>query len=74
MIRGGKMAYDQGFLAVPTGPGLGIELDPERLRHYAFSEEKAAAHTRHIEQIRATHLDALGWQVERSGWRRYRTR
>ena len=74
VICGGKMTYDQGFLAVPKEPGLGVELDPERLRHYAFSEEKAAAHTRHIEQIRATHLDVLGWRVERGGWRRYRMR
>ena len=28
-------------------------------------------HTRHIEQIRATHLDALGWKVGRDGWRRW---
>lgn len=72
VIKGGKMVYDQGFLAVPTGPGLGVELDRELLAHYAFSEEKAAAHTRHIERIRATHLDALGWQVGRDGWRRYK--
>ena len=66
------MVYDQGFLTVPTGPGLGVELARELLAHYAFSEEKAAAHTRHIERIRATHLDALGWQVGRDGWRRYK--
>ena len=40
VICGVKMAYDQGFLAVPKEPGLGVELDPERLHHYAFSEEK----------------------------------
>ena len=56
VIKGGKMVYDQGFLAVPDGPGLGV----------------AAAHTHHIEQIRAKHLDALGWKVGRDGWRRYK--
>ena len=71
VIKGGKMVYDQGFLAVPKGPGLGVELDRERLAHYAFSEEQAQMHTRHIEQIRATHLDALGWKVGRDGWRRW---
>ena len=30
------MVYDQGFLAVPTGPGLGVELDRELLAHYAL--------------------------------------
>jgi len=74
VIVGGKMVYDQGFLAVPTGPGLGIELDHERLAHYAYTEQKATVHTRHIEAIRATHLEALDWKVERGGWRRYRAR
>jgi glucarate dehydratase len=73
VIRGGKMVYDQGFLPVPDGPGLGVELDPERLAHYAFTQEKAAVHTRHIEKIRAEHLDTLGWRVDRTGWPRYRS-
>jgi hypothetical protein len=47
-------------------------LDHERLAHYAHTKEKAAMHTRHIETIRATHLDALDWKVERGGWRRYK--
>ena len=72
VIQGGKMIYDQGFLMVPTGPGLGVVLDHERLAHYAHTKEKAAMHTRHIEAIRATHLDALDWKVERGGWRRYK--
>jgi L-alanine-DL-glutamate epimerase-like enolase superfamily enzyme len=24
----------QGFIAVPTGPGLGIELDPSKVKRY----------------------------------------
>jgi len=72
VICGGKMIYDQGFLRVPQEPGLGVELDPERLAHYAFTEEKAAIHARHIEKIRAEHLDTLGWRVDRTGWPRYR--
>lgn len=66
----GKMTYDQGFLKVPEGPGLGVELD--LLEHYKVTEEKFAVHTRHIEEIRATHLDALGWRHSRTGWHRYR--
>ena len=72
VIRGGKMRYDQGFLPVPSGPGLGVELDPEALEHYAWSPEKAAVHTRHIESIRARRLDALDWNTGRDGWPRYR--
>ena len=57
---------------MPTGPGLGVEFDHQLLAHYAFSDERAAAHTHHIEQIRARHLDALDWKVGRDGWRRYK--
>ena len=29
------MAYVKGYIAVPHGPGLGIELDREKLKTYA---------------------------------------
>jgi glucarate dehydratase len=35
IIKGGKMKYVKGEIAVPTGPGLGVELDRERLNQYA---------------------------------------
>ncbi|MEV0999741.1 enolase C-terminal domain-like protein [Nonomuraea sp. NPDC050202] len=35
VIEGGKMAYAQGAIAVPEGPGLGVRLDPERVARYA---------------------------------------
>jgi glucarate dehydratase len=35
VIVGGKMAYSDGTLSVPTGPGLGVELDPDRMERYA---------------------------------------
>lgn len=34
VITGGKMSYVDGAIAVPTGPGLGVTLDPERLAKY----------------------------------------
>ena len=34
VIEGGKLAYSGGAIAVPTGPGLGVKLDPERLGRY----------------------------------------
>ncbi|MFN8493624.1 MAG: enolase C-terminal domain-like protein [Caldilineaceae bacterium] len=70
VIQGGKLPYDQGCLHVPEGPGLGVALDPERLAHYQWREEKQALHQRHIEAIRARHLDALGWRRNRMGWLR----
>lgn len=68
VIRGGKRQYERGCLAVPEGPGLGVELDPDRLEHYRWSEAKQVQHQRHIEAIRVRHLDALNWRRERTGW------
>ncbi|TDE89529.1 glucarate dehydratase [Occultella glacieicola] len=41
IIAGGKMTYQDGAIAVPTGPGLGVELDPEKMDKYE----------RHFEQV-----------------------
>lgn len=35
IIKGGLMPYRDGKIAVPTGPGLGVEIDPDKLRQYA---------------------------------------
>ncbi|MEU4545608.1 enolase C-terminal domain-like protein [Nonomuraea dietziae] len=35
VIVGGKLAYREGRIAVPEGPGLGVRLDRERLARYA---------------------------------------
>jgi len=35
VIQGGLMKYENGSIAVPTGPGLGVELDREKVRQYA---------------------------------------
>jgi glucarate dehydratase len=34
VIVGGKLPYRDGAIAVPQGPGLGVELDREKLRRY----------------------------------------
>lgn len=34
VIEGGKMAYTDGAIAVPTGPGLGVRLDRDKLAEY----------------------------------------
>lgn len=34
VIAGGKMRYEDGRIAVPQGPGLGVQLDPEKVRRY----------------------------------------
>ena len=35
IIKGGKMKYENGCIKVPEGPGLGVELDKEKLHQYA---------------------------------------
>lgn len=35
VIKGGKMRYHDGRIALPSGPGLGIELDRDKLARYA---------------------------------------
>lgn len=40
IIVGGPMPYVDGEIAVPTGPGLGVELDPEKMDHYEREYEK----------------------------------
>jgi len=35
IIAGGLMRYENGSIAVPDGPGLGIKLDREKLREYS---------------------------------------
>lgn len=35
VIKGGKMRYVDGAIAVPMGPGLGVELDRDKLMQYA---------------------------------------
>jgi glucarate dehydratase len=40
VIVGGKMRYENGEIAVPAGPGLGVELDPDRMARYEELFEK----------------------------------
>jgi glucarate dehydratase len=35
IIVGGKLKYEQGAIAVPNGPGLGVQLDRDKLSEYA---------------------------------------
>jgi glucarate dehydratase len=35
IIQGGLMHYEKGTIAVPSGPGLGVRLHPEKMRQYS---------------------------------------
>jgi glucarate dehydratase len=34
VVQGGKLPYVDGEIRVPSGPGLGVKLDVEKLRQY----------------------------------------
>src|SRR5690606_35240026 len=47
IIEGGKFQYVNGAIKVPTGPGLGVKLDEEKMRRYEkLFEEKGDYYAR----------------------------
>lgn len=47
IIEGGLMKYENGAIRVPTGPGLGVTLDEDKMAHYAkVYEEKGDYYAR----------------------------
>jgi len=47
IIQGGLMKYENGCIRVPTGPGLGVALDEDKMRHYEkLFEEKGDYYAR----------------------------
>lgn len=48
IITGGKLAYRDGCIALPSGPGLGVELDRDKVARYAeyFRETGGYAYDR----------------------------
>ncbi len=47
IIAGGKMLYENGAIKVPEGPGLGVELDEEKMQKYErYFEEKGDYYAR----------------------------
>lgn len=47
IIEGGLMPYKNGCIKVPTGPGLGVSLDEDKMKHYEkYYEEKGDYYAR----------------------------
>lgn len=47
IIQGGLMKYENGCIKVPTGPGLGVELDEDKMKFYEkYYEEKGDYYAR----------------------------
>lgn len=45
IIKGGKMKYVNGCIKVPTAPGLGVELDRDKLKQYAEYYKEVGGYT-----------------------------
>ena len=71
VLKGGKMKYREGFLTLPDKPGLGVELDAEKLKEYEYTVEKAHRHAAYDKYIKESYVEATGWLHERNGWPRY---
>lgn len=64
VIVGGKMRYENGSIAVPTGPGLGVELDEDRMARYVeLFEKEGDYYARFHEDLRRP-----GWFPINPGW------
>jgi glucarate dehydratase len=47
VINGGRMAYEDGCMRVPEGPGHGVELDRDRVGRYAEAHQRLVAGKAH---------------------------
>jgi glucarate dehydratase len=45
IIKGGKMKYENGCIKVPTGSGLGVELDRDKLSQYSEYYKEVGGYT-----------------------------
>jgi glucarate dehydratase len=60
IIKGPMFEIKDGYLDVPTGPGLGVELDEEKLAKYAEAYQKRRGHARDdVSAMRARYADWL---------------
>jgi len=62
IIRGGLMKYEDGCIRVPDGPGLGVELDEEKMLKYErYYEEKGDYYARfHQDEYRPDWFPIVG--------------
>lgn len=62
IIAGGKMPYVDGTIAVPTGPGLGVELDPDKMDFYErYFEQAGDYYARfHVDERRPDWVPTVG--------------
>jgi glucarate dehydratase len=52
IIQGGLMHYEGGTIAVPSGPGLGVRLNPEKMRQYSELYRELGNYPYHQDPLR----------------------
>lgn len=70
VIEGGLLTYRDGAIAVPTGPGLGVELDRDRLGEFAQDFERLGGYAYDRDPARpgwVPMVPAQDYAVPRSG-------
>ncbi len=63
IIAGGLMKYEDGCIEVPTGPGLGVTLDPEKMDKYEREFEKRVTTTRDFIRTQSDRSGTPSWAV-----------
>src|SRR5262245_33470154 len=66
IIVGGKLQFEDGSLAVPTGPGLGVELDHHALAR--MHQQFLASGLTHRDDEVEMHKVEPGWKYRRPRW------
>jgi glucarate dehydratase len=66
IIVGGKLQFEDGALAVPSGPGLGVELDRDALARM-HEQYLACGLTRRDDEIEMQKIEP-GWAYRRPRW------
>lgn len=71
IIKGGKMEYKDGKIKVPDGPGLGVELDEDKLNQYAELYKELGGYTYDKDPYRPDWVPLVpnsNWANHRSTW------
>jgi len=62
IVAGGKLTYEKGSMAVPKGPGLGVELDEKKVLKYAELYNRQGPYHYYCDQERPE------WMPEMPAW------
>ncbi|MCD6529887.1 hypothetical protein J7L06_06330, partial [Candidatus Bathyarchaeota archaeon] len=60
ILEGGKMEYKKGCMRVPSNPGLGVDLDEDKLKEYELTEDRRKG----LERYTAHFWNKYQWKIE----------